>query len=162
MQLIILALFIAAVLIPGVEQRISAVIDDISGSLLKGPTKVVTNAWIEVAVIAAGLGIGIWLLETKIAHHMGQELAAPPVESIHVAQPPSFGSSAGFTASTRGGVGLSQEVSSQGSSGSGSRGVGEAGRSAAAKPSGKRVAAPSRGFGRVRRGEYHAIAARRP
>ncbi len=86
-------------LVPSVEHQFEQAVEGISGAITKGPTKTVVNAWVEVAVITAALGFGVWILEAKVAKkQFGQDVAAPGVESIHVPQPPNLGSSSGYSA----------------------------------------------------------------
>ena len=125
MAYVIAGLIIAAVLIPGVQQKITDAIQSFSNAIIGPPIARATNAWIEVAIIAAGLGFAIWIIEAKTAKSMGQEIGAPPVESIHVASPPTFGAGGGLSASTSGGVGFTSDVHAQGG-GTGARGVGHA------------------------------------
>jgi hypothetical protein len=90
---------LAVVLIPGLEQRISADIADINGSFVKGVTQPVIQAWVEVASIGTALAIAIWLLENKISKAEGLGPVGPPAPpSLALPAAPTFGSSAGLRA----------------------------------------------------------------
>jgi hypothetical protein len=122
----------AWVALGGNVKSIEQNIEGFGAAITQGPISSATNAWVKVAVIAAGLGIGVWLLETKLAHNMGQELDAPPVSPIYVAHPPSFGTSGGYEANA-GPVRVHAGVTSQGGGGGGG-GYGEGGRPTRAVP----------------------------
>lgn len=104
MAVVLIPLFVtvmaglAVVLIPGLEQRISADIADINGSFVKGVTGPIIQAWEVVAVIGAVLGLGLWFTEFEIGKKTGQEVPLPPVQPIALPAAPTFGSASGFRA----------------------------------------------------------------
>lgn len=123
LALVLIASVVGIALIPGLSAKVSEALHNMNAGFVSGTTQPITNAWIEVAVVAATLGFVIWLVEAKTAKHYGYEVAPPPVQSIGVAAPPSFGGSSSFTASSRGGIGVETETSANtGSSSSNSAG----------------------------------------
>ncbi len=100
---------VAWFLLGGNVDKVTQNIEKIGEAITKGPVTTATNAWVKVAFIGAGLGIGIWLLETKIAkaENLG-EVKPPTVAPIQVAQAPSFGGGGGFSIG-RGGPSLDQK-----------------------------------------------------
>lgn len=126
LAIVLISLIVVGALLPDFAKKIDQQIQNFGNAFTKGPVSVVTNAWIEVAVIAAGLGFAIWIIEAKAAHHMGQEVNAPPVQSIGVASPPAFGSSGGY-GFQGGGFSTSSNVSASAGH-SGSTGHGAPGR----------------------------------
>ena len=123
----------------GNSESVAQNIQNFGAAVTKGPVQVAVNAWIEVAVVAAALGFAVWIAESKTAKHLGQEVSAPPVESIHVAAPPTFGSTGGFSAGS-GGITTHASVNSQ-AGGSGSAGVGTPGRRITKKTTTKKSSA---------------------
>ncbi len=101
---------------PALAQRVETTIEGIFGAAQSGAINPIVNAWFKVALIGGGLGLSFWLIEAKIAKGMGQEVAAPPVQSIGVPAPPTFGSNSGFSVD-RGGVAYSQSASATGGGG---------------------------------------------
>jgi hypothetical protein len=151
--LIILALFAIAVLDPTVQQRIESVLSGFGSAAASGPISTATKWWLLAAGAVGALGVGWWIVETKVAKHEGYDVAPPPVESIGVPAPPTFGASGGFTASSQGGIGLEQRVTAEGGGSTGRGGFGQVTKRAApAKaPPGGPPLTPSRrhGFGRA-------------
>ena len=120
----------------GNAEAVRTNIEKFGAAVTKGPISSATNAWIEVAVVAGFLGFGFYILQSKYAKSQGYDVAPPPVESIHVAAPPTFGASGGYSV-----AGVSGSVSAQPSSG-GSRAAGNVTKSKGApkKSTAKRAA----------------------
>ncbi|MGA2284492.1 MAG: hypothetical protein ABSH07_12660 [Candidatus Dormibacteria bacterium] len=122
---ILLILFAIAVLDPTVQQRIESVLSGFGSAAASGPISTATKWWLLAAGAVGALGVGWWIVETKVAKHEGYDVAPPPVESIGVPAPPTFGASGGFTASSQGGVGLEQRVTAEGGGTTGRGGFGQ-------------------------------------
>ena len=102
MQFALLALFVAAILIPGLATKIESTIEGIGGSAFAGPVNTAVSAYLKVALIGAGILVGVYVFETKFAKHEGVATpAAPGAESV-VASAPHFNPSGAFTVSKAG------------------------------------------------------------
>jgi hypothetical protein len=89
----------AIIELPGFEQKVTHAIEDINGSMVKGVTGPIIQAWMIVAGLTAGLGFVIWIAENKASQKMGTgSVAPPPLAAIAVPAAPSFGSASGFRA----------------------------------------------------------------
>src|SRR5580700_1058647 len=99
MWFVIALIFTFAIsLIPGVQQKFESTVEGVSGALTEGPVNTVTNAWIKILAVAAAAGIGLWLLETKIARHEGIDAPGPPALPAPPTAP-SFSAQSGYTVS---------------------------------------------------------------
>ena len=98
MQIALLALFIGALLIPGLAQKVESTMTGIGGAVFAGPVNVAVNAWMKVALIGGVAVLGVWLIETKVAKHEGVAGPAAPSARDVVQQGPTFNPSGGFTA----------------------------------------------------------------
>ena len=148
--LVILILISAAVLIPGVQQRIESVLSGFGSAAASGPLGTATKWWLIAAGAVGALGVGWWLIESKIAKHEGYDVAPPPVESIGVPAPPSYSGGGGFNASSKGGVGLEQTYSATGGGTKGGGGLSQVTKregAPAAKPKAEAPITPSRRSG---------------
>lgn len=98
MWVVLLSLVIIAItLIPGLSKDIQTTIEGIGGAATQGPINTITSAWIEIALVAGGLGVLVWIGESKLAPKLGQAPpGAPGLGPILSAAPPSFGASSGL------------------------------------------------------------------
>ena len=139
LALVLVALF-ALSLDPALAKQVETTWQGIIGATTSGSINPIFNKWILAVVIFAGAGFTIWLVEAEVAKkRVGQDLAAPPVQSIGFPAPPTFGSSSGLNA---GPFSTSANVSGGGLHGGG---VGSPGRVAKSSASGK--AAKAAAFG---------------
>ena len=84
--------------------------------VIQVPVNTAIKAYLLVGVIAAGLGLTVWLTETEIAKKQGYEVKPPNVEPIRTGAPPSFGASSGVRAAA-GPVSVGGGITSGGGSG---------------------------------------------
>lgn len=77
----------------GSPQAITKNIENFGKAVTQGPISTVVNAWVEVALITAGLGLGIWFLEIKVGKHEGIQVGAPAAPTLS-APAPGFGGGA--------------------------------------------------------------------
>ena len=104
LAIVLVAIFVGCALDPTLAKSVEGTLSGMGGAVFSGPVNVAVNAWMKVAVIGAGLVLGVWVLETKIAKKEGAAgpAAAPDAATVITAHEPTFNPSGGFSAGSSG------------------------------------------------------------
>jgi hypothetical protein len=79
------------------SKTIGADIGNINSQMIKSTVQPITNAWLEITVLGAGITFLLWFASTQVNKHEGlplQPLAAP---SLQLAPQPTFGTTGGLS-----------------------------------------------------------------
>lgn len=88
-------------------------IENFGGAIVQGPVNTAVNAWVKVALIFTGLGVGVWVLESELSSRHPSLRGSGIVPGTGPPAPPTFGAAGGI-GFQKGGFGVQQGVSAGG------------------------------------------------